>query len=56
MKALIFFVCLGIVPASFAAETETECAMMREAGDRTNPKATLEPRPAAPRTPTATAQ
>ncbi len=55
MKVLIFFVCFGIISASFAAETTTECAQMSES-ERTNPKATVEPQsPEAPAQ-TATAQ
>lgn len=41
MKAIIFVVCLCIVSASFATETTTNCSMMSERNDRTNPKANI---------------
>ncbi len=53
MKVLIFFVCIGIISASFAVETITECEQMSE-GERTNPKST--PNPTSTPTQTATAQ
>jgi hypothetical protein len=41
MKAIIFAVCMCIVSASFAVETSTDCPMMREKNERSNPKATM---------------
>ncbi len=55
MKVLIFFVCLGIISASFAAETTTECVQMSE-GERTNPKATDNTQPSSESTQTVTPQ
>jgi hypothetical protein len=45
---LITFIALSFSALGLAAETSTECEMMRESNDRTNPKtnlATLKPRP-----------
>lgn len=42
MRALIFAVCFCIVTVSFAAETQTECPMMKEQNQRNNPKANLQ--------------
>lgn len=39
MKAIIFIVCMCIVSASFAGETDTECPWMKEQNERSNPKA-----------------
>lgn len=42
-KLMIFFFVTSLMTSfAFAGETSTECIMMREQNDRTNPKAGLE--------------
>lgn len=41
MKVIIFTICMCIVSASFATEVATDCPMMKEKNDRSNPKAAM---------------
>lgn len=45
MKALVFIICMTIVSASYAVETNTDCPMMLEKNERSNPKANLNLKP-----------
>lgn len=42
MKAIIFIICMCIVSASFATETETTCIRSMDSNDRGNPKQNLQ--------------
>lgn len=45
MKALMIMICMTIVSASYAVETNTDCPMMLEKNERSNPKANLNVKP-----------
>lgn len=47
MKLMIMILSLCFVTVSFAAEVSTDCPMMSERNDRSNPKASLAAKPKA---------
>lgn len=45
MKAIFMIICLGMVSVSYAVETSTDCPMMNEKNERTNPKQNMNFKP-----------
>lgn len=45
MKILIMIICMGMISASYAVETNTDCPMMNEKTERTNPKQNMNFKP-----------